>query len=243
MLSPVSEWRHRGAKRARTARVDFELDPAAPLACLLDVVEERAGLPVVIGSLQPGVDGACTGAPTERTLWLNTHQATVRRRFTLAHELGHVRVPHDGELILDTYETLAGRTTDQREVEANAFAAEFLIPKVAMEELDPEPDLDALVTLAARFGTSAIMTLFRFTTCKLVSDQRRDELKAQIYEDEHFAAQERLELPLIDDRLARLDDGEMYVSPRLDGTLLAATMRGEASMSPALANAVRGLLS
>lgn len=243
MLLPVwAEWRNRGAKRARAARAEFGLDPAAPLDCLLDVVEERAGLPVVIGRLAPGVFGACTDIGGERMAWVERGQAPVRMRFTLAHELGHVRVPHDGAMIVDTYETLSG-TTDQREVEANAFAAELLIPKVVLDGLDPEPELDALVTLAARFGTSAEAALYRFTVGKLVSEPRRGELKALIDAQEHHAARERLELPFLDDRLARLEEGEPYVSPSLDGTLLAAAVRGEAAMSPALANAVSGLLA
>ncbi len=242
-VPPWVVWRNRGAKRARTAREEFGLEAAAPLDCLLGIVDERAELPVVIGRLRADVDGACTDVAGGRMLWVNSQQALVRQRFTLAHELGHVRVPHDGAMILDTYETLAGRSTDQREVEANAFAAEFLIPKVTMEELEPEPDLDGLVTVAARFGTSASMTLYRFSGCKRISVGRLEELKAQIEADEHHAAHKRLELMAIDDRLAGLEFGGSYVSGSLDGTHLAAAVHGEAAMTPELAVAVRGLLT
>ncbi len=239
----MSQWRYRGAKRARTAREEFGLDPAAPLDCLLDVVEEHAGLPVVIGNLRDGVDGACAGPPDGRILWLSARTWTPRQRFTLAHELGHVRVGgHDSALIVDTYETMYGQTTNQWEVEANAFAAELLVPKAAMEEEEPEPDLDALVTLAARFGTSAQMTLFRFTTCNRISVARTTELLESLREKEHFAAFERLELTPFDDRLSRLANGELYLSPALADSALGACLRGEAAMAPPLARALVGLL-
>src|SRR5215218_856798 len=50
---------NRGAKRAREARAALGLDPAAPLACLLSVVEEDARLPVVVCAMPDGVAGAC----------------------------------------------------------------------------------------------------------------------------------------------------------------------------------------
>jgi hypothetical protein len=102
---------NRGAKRAREARKDLGLDAAAPLACVLDVVEQRVGLPVVVAALPDGLAGACVPLGTSRLLWVNGSQAPVRQRFTLAHELGHAWCGHDGHLEVDTVATISGATT------------------------------------------------------------------------------------------------------------------------------------
>ena len=78
-------------------------------------------------------------------------------RFTLAHEVGHVRCGHDAGVAVDTYETLGGRSTDAREVQANAFAAELLAPAAGVRAmLDGEPTLEDVVRIAARYGISPI---------------------------------------------------------------------------------------
>ena len=56
-----------------------------------------------------------------------------RRRFTLAHELGHIIIPwHNGDVRCNTdtpYRTIEGqRKVDTQELEANIFASELLMP-------------------------------------------------------------------------------------------------------------------
>ena len=121
----------RGAKRAREARVELGLDPASPLRCLLTVVEERAGLPVVVSARaarrRRGRLLAARRRP--RSCGSTARQPPVRQRFTLAHELAHAWCRHDGALEVDTWATLSGVTTTPYEVQANAFAAELLVPR------------------------------------------------------------------------------------------------------------------
>lgn len=236
----MSLHRNRGAKRAREAREALKLDPVAPVPCLLDCVEKHADFRVVVASLAPGVAGACTSGPL---LWVNGTQAPVRQRFTLAHELGHAWCKHDGHLVVDSIATLSGKTTNEHEIQANAFAAEFLIPRKAIEELagDGDPTLDEVVLVAATYGTSALMTLFRFSQCGRLSDHRREELKAALDLGEHFEAYERLGCKPVEDRLGTLDESP-YLSPALRGTRLAAVLRGDAAAEPELATAISRLL-
>ena len=236
----VSEHRNRGAKRAREARQQLGLDPVAPLPCLLECVEARAGIPVVVASLAEGVAGAFTGG---RLLWVNGAQALVRQRFTLAHELGHAWCKHDGKLVVDTIATLSGTDTTPYEIAANAFAAELLIPRAALEAHAPDgdPTLDVIVSIAARYGTSAIMTLFRFSQHGRASADCLAELRAAIEAGEHGAAYERLGCEPFTDRLA--ESGELpYLSAPLRGGRLAAVLRGEAEAEPGLATAIARLL-
>jgi Zn-dependent peptidase ImmA (M78 family) len=234
---------NRGAKRAREARSGLGLDPAAPLACLLDVVEDRARLPVVVATLQDGLAGACVPFGEGRLLFLNGTQPAVRQRFTLAHELGHAWCRHEGGLAVDTFATLSGKASTPLEIQANAFAAEFLIPRVALDELlDGDPSLDQLMIVAAHYGTSALMTLFRFKQAGLVSSTACAVLEDDIGEGRHHEAFARLGLTGPADRLGAMDELP-YLSPALRDTQLGAVLQGRAAADPGLATAIERLLA
>jgi Zn-dependent peptidase ImmA (M78 family) len=236
---------NRGAKRARQARAALGLDPGAPLHCLLTVVEERAGHPVVVTAMPGDIAGACFSAGDGAVLWVNgaKSQSPPRRRFTLAHELGHVWCGHDGSVEVDTFATLSGRTSSPLEVQANAFAAEFLVPRAGLEEvITTEPTLEHTVVVSTHFGVSAIMVAYRFKQLGLVSEQRAEQLEAEIEEGLHLKLVDELGLHPRRDRLARIEHLP-YLSPALEGSALAAALRGEGPASAALAGAVGRLLA
>jgi Zn-dependent peptidase ImmA (M78 family) len=234
---------NRGAKRAREARVELGLDPAQPVRCLLSVVEDRAALPVVVSAGMPrDVAGACWRHPDGAVLWVNGSQAPVRQRFTLAHELAHAWCGHDGGVKVDSFETLAGRTTTPYEVQANAFAAELLVPRAVMEEaIVSEPTLEEVVCIAAYCGVSAVVVVYRLKDLRLASARRIGRLESEIDDRLHHDVQRRLDLRTPRDRLGALDRLP-YLSPALDGTLLAAVARGEAAADGRLAEALRRLI-
>jgi Zn-dependent peptidase ImmA (M78 family) len=216
-----------GAKRARDARSELGLDAAAPLDCLLTTVEERAGLPVVVARLAPDVAGCCFRDGPRALLWVNGEQAVVRQRFTLAHELGHVRCRHGGTLV-DSPAMLAGDTHDPREVQANAFAAEFLAPRAGVVEVvelvDGEPGLSTVVATAERFGISAIAALYRLATLGLTT--RLERLRGEIEQGLH---EHLRQAPDHADALAAILE-----LPRLPaGSALAALLRGDVSLDAA----------
>jgi Zn-dependent peptidase ImmA (M78 family) len=224
---------NRGAKRAREARAAAGLDRAAPLPCLLTIVEERFGLPVVIAALPEGVAGACRRDGDAALLWVNGGEVRPRQRFTLAHELGHAYIGHDGKLAVDSFETFSGATTNPNEIEANAFAGEFLVPRVAVERrFDRDPDLEDTVRLAAEYGVSAIAALFRLTSADVVSVKRAARLREEIDAQHHLDVYERLALPLLEDRLEALEELP-YTSPALAGSALRAALDGAAPVASA----------
>jgi len=61
---------------------------------------------------------------------VNAQMAEVRKRFTIAHELGHFLLGHDHNRLID--ETFDSK--DYREQEANKFAAELLMPHDFLKE-------------------------------------------------------------------------------------------------------------
>ena len=98
-----------------------------------------------------------------------------RQRFTLAHEFAHHRLHDDilretvhldrGFRVLNR-DRLASEGTDWREVEANAFAAEFLMPQFLLEPLVDAEGLDLedgekVNSLARRFRVSTAVVRYR----------------------------------------------------------------------------------
>lgn len=61
---------------------------------------------------------------------VNQNAPKTRRRFSVAHEIGHVVLRH-GAIRFMIDKRPAGRP-EWQEVQANAFAAELLMPKLAM---------------------------------------------------------------------------------------------------------------
>lgn len=219
-----------GAKRARQLREELGLDPAAPLRCVLDLVVEDVGLPVIVAALPDGVAGACWHSGDDVVLWVSGVDAPVRRRFTLAHELGHVRCGHDGSMPVDTVKTLSGKTSDAREIQANAFAAELLVPAAGVRAMvdGREPSLDDVVLIAERFGVSCFAALFRLNTLKIVLSY--DGLLERINAGEHEERWEALGCAPFDDALGRMDGEQLpWLAPVLRGGALDGVVTGRAS--------------
>ncbi|WP_168195323.1 ImmA/IrrE family metallo-endopeptidase [Cryobacterium sp. LW097] len=112
--------------------VRFPVDPII-IANRLDVEVKGATLENEVSGVlmrKPGAENA--------EILLNKHDSERRKRFTCAHELGHLaRRLDDRESkigFVDSRDTLAGKGTDPEEIFANAFAAELLMPGVAVRK-------------------------------------------------------------------------------------------------------------
>lgn len=123
------------------------------------------------------LDGELSGLAHVREgvpiIGVNMLHVPSRQRFTLAHELGHIRLHQEqiestvhvdrGSLRRDT---ISSAGTDPTEMEANAFAAELLMPADFVETalngkvIDLEDD-EAVAALAKRFKVSDAAMRFR----------------------------------------------------------------------------------
>lgn len=89
-----------------------------------------------------------------------------RRRFTLAHELGHYLLPWHADSSspcrpkdIERWD----RSLQTREVEANRFAAEALMPRSTIADLfTGDPSFDAVQRISERRGTSFTASAYRY---------------------------------------------------------------------------------
>lgn len=95
-----------------------------------------------------------------------------RQRFTIAHELGHCCLAHYP--INDSTVHLAFRqeqdNDDIREIAANIFAGELLIPRMSLEKILDELILPSVQTLADIFAVSYNVMLERLKYLKINAD-------------------------------------------------------------------------
>lgn len=229
-----------GFKRAREARADLGLALSGPVPDLLETVERLA--PVAVLHLAQGIAGAFI----DGAILVNGTQPPQRQRFTLAHELGHLRMSH--EPVVDTPADLTGgHGSSDEEVQANSFASEFLMPRQAICErfAGEQITLETVAEICCEFGVSAKAALIRLRTAGLVDHRVYDRLDREI-EDKlvlrlirHLDC-EPLQDSLSDLPLPRLPERPNALVSHLAGTITLEQLAYATGTSPAaLADALR----
>jgi Zn-dependent peptidase ImmA (M78 family) len=158
--------------RALAGRL-LETPEASPRPLPIDRIVAGHGIRLVRSPLagDDDVSGFYQKEQGREVIGVNSLHAPVRQRFTIAHELGHAVLHGREGLHLDQAFKLRFRNAtsslavDSEEMDANAFAAELLMP--ANEVIDRLSDgLDvnddqAVRTLARHFGVSQQAMTYR----------------------------------------------------------------------------------
>ena len=130
----------------------------------VDFLAEKVGVNLVYDELDDDVSGILVKKKGKVFLAVNSNHHPNRQRFSIAHELGHYFLHLNSSSAVFIDKTVYYRNVDstsgkyQQEIEANAFAADLLMPKDMLEkELEKFgeelTDMD-IYRLANRFGVS-----------------------------------------------------------------------------------------
>jgi Zn-dependent peptidase ImmA (M78 family) len=125
------------------------------------------------------LSGMVHRSPTGVTIGVNSMHALTRRRFTVAHELGHLLLHRNEDLHVDERfpigfrSELSSKAVDAAEIEANQFAAELLMPerfvKADVAALPGDLDIESAISrLAQRYEVSEQAMTIRLSVLGLL---------------------------------------------------------------------------
>ena len=95
-----------------------------------------------------------------KTICINRNDCEERQRFTLAHELGHFCLNH-GSSLRDTSTANWFMGNSEHERAANQFAAELLMPAIAVKAMIEVRNVKDPVALRKAFGVSSQALFYR----------------------------------------------------------------------------------
>ena len=166
-------------ERAILAARQLLLEGEYGLPVDVEAVAQHLKIEVRRQELEDHISGVLIIKGSNAVIGVNKSHHVHRQRFTIAHEIGHDRLHRDtAQLFVDAApaffrdEQSATGLSDQ-EVEANAFAAELLMPDAVVRELFGRQPIDvfddlALRRLASQFEVSIQALTIRLTRLNLL---------------------------------------------------------------------------
>jgi Zn-dependent peptidase ImmA (M78 family)/DNA-binding XRE family transcriptional regulator len=166
----------RGAEKAASLARGWLGVGEGPLPDLLRAVEALGVFVAVLDLGDPGLDGSYQRLDDAGVALVNGGAGAGRRRFTLAHELGH-------HVLADAYsaEWVVDWALSGRESLANAFAIHFLMPRSSVAARWAQlggsgRSREAAITLAAEYGVSWTAVCAQLRSLGLVTEAERQHL-------------------------------------------------------------------
>lgn len=128
-----------------------------------DIVK-KIGLYLFEKNLGNSFDGCIICREGSATIAINNEMPETRKRFTIAHELGHFKAHANEDLHCHENDIDIAYTSKLREREANRFATELLMPKNLVKPLVLQNDIgiSTIQTIAKTFQTSFTSSAIRF---------------------------------------------------------------------------------
>lgn len=177
-----------GEHAASKLRERLGLTATAPVVDIVEAIE-ALDVPVFLTALPPGISGLANRLNGRWYVVGDTRGPSGGHlRFTLAHELGHVTMNHRPSI--DDGSTLRwSESGDPQEIEANYFAAEFLMPRNAVydrlgsidrAEASRDAHMTLLTKLSREFGTTAWVPLYRLRTLDLLEQREMAALENRL---------------------------------------------------------------
>ncbi|MCC7519898.1 MAG: ImmA/IrrE family metallo-endopeptidase [Verrucomicrobiae bacterium] len=129
---------------------------------------EAGGLLIEEGGLESAEGRLLANGKQTGVIRVRAGMALPRRRFTVAHEIGHRSLHSKGVINhTDSPKTLAIWNDRGEEAEANTFAAELLLPTemVLPRFTGHEPSIALIEAVASEFRTSRLSTAIQYIRC------------------------------------------------------------------------------
>ncbi|MDP3650337.1 MAG: ImmA/IrrE family metallo-endopeptidase [Rhodoferax sp.] len=97
-------------------------------------VAHALGARVVVKNFSDDLSGLLVRKGDAATIAISASDGPLRQRFTVAHECGHLKLGHVGEVFIDKQvinrrDGNSSLAIDEQEIEANQFAASLLMPR------------------------------------------------------------------------------------------------------------------
>lgn len=148
----------------------------------VEEIARRLGATVSFEQFAPDVSGVLYRQASTAVIGVNAGHAKTRQRFTIAHEIGHLRLHRgrpmfvDHSVSVDRRDSNAALGIDPEEIEANSFAATLLMPeKMIVAEVARSSTArgrvlseNLVARLAKRFEVSPQALEFRLANLGLV---------------------------------------------------------------------------
>jgi Zn-dependent peptidase ImmA (M78 family) len=105
----------------------------------VEQIAETLGAKVSFEPFSGNVSGMLHQDGGRITIGVNSNQTPRRQRFTIAHEIGHLRMHKETMIIdkvvrIDYRDETSSQAVDNKEIQANSFAAELLMPRSLLVE-------------------------------------------------------------------------------------------------------------
>lgn len=140
----------------------------------LEKITQKLEIRVMEQQFEEGLSGFAYQKSGNKFIGVNSSELSRRKRFTIAHELGHLFLHKQDAVNYDPAimyfrDSHSSDGTDIKEIEANAFAAELLMPEDEVRKLIVKrgglnmEDTSAIQEMADSFEVSLLAMTIRLT--------------------------------------------------------------------------------
>lgn len=140
--------------------------------CEIDVIFEELDVSGTCMNFHSAVNDETSEYSTNaktRQIRINKYEPLVRQRFTIAHEIGHILLGHEGVSFRDTnYQQYNDFIKRMNEVNANSFAAELLMPEKLLRKALENTMFELNYDATQKFSDSDIDYLAENTAKKMM---------------------------------------------------------------------------
>ena len=165
-------------QKAFELRSIWGIDPVSPIKNLISTAEKN-GIVIAEANMSDGALDAVSRWIIDRPFIILTdnNESSVRRRFNVAHEIGHILLHNSVESVHD-YSSKELKNIIERQ--ANSFASHFLLPSGAFEESLLSTSLEYYKDLKKYWKVSIQAMVFKTHSLGLISDDQSLYLNKKI---------------------------------------------------------------